>query len=202
MDLREALVQIDAIANQVARSETFRGYRALTVGFTGVIALVAAAMQPWLIAHPEQNLAAYLQLWVGLAVLSVTIVAVELTIHCYRAPSQFARRQTRQAVEQFLPCIAAGGALTWALASVAPDSGALLPGLWSIVFSLGVFSSSRQLPPAILAVGVYYLAAGIAAIAWARGEFAFSPWAMAGTFGVGQLLTSAILYVTLERRHG
>jgi hypothetical protein len=36
---------------------------------------------------------------------------------------------------------------------------------------------------------------------WARGEHAFSPWAMAAAFGGGQLLMAVILYVQLERRH-
>jgi hypothetical protein len=36
----------------------------------------------------------------------------------------------------------------------------------------------------------------------ARGTHMFSPWAMALTFGVGQLLAAAVLYWNLERNHG
>jgi hypothetical protein len=34
---------------------------------------------------------------------------------------------------------------------------------------------------------------------WGRGEVALSPWLMGIIFGGGQLLTAAILYLTLER---
>ena len=71
-----------------------------------------------------------------------------------------------------------------------------------MLFSLGIFASCRLLPKATFWAAVYYLVAGVAALAMGREEAALSPWAMAGTFGVGQLLTAAILYFTLERTHG
>ena len=74
--------------------------------------------------------------------------------------------------------------------------------LWAILFSLGVFASSRQLPPSATLVALYYLVSGVICLALARGEHAFSPWAMAATFGVGQLLTAVVLYFGLERADG
>ena len=194
MDLHQALSQLDTIYAQVSRTETFRGYRPLTVATQGVLAIIAAACQALWIANPASNFAAWLQLWLAVAVVAITIVSVDLAVDCWRSPSQFARRQTWQAVEQFLPCIAVGGSLTWALSQFAPTSLPLLPGLWAIVFSLGIFSSSRQLPAAIVWVAAYYLVAGLAAIALARGEHAFTPWAMLATFGIGQLLTALVLH--------
>ena len=44
MDLHEALTQISEIRQQVARTETFRGYRAAPVAFSALIACVAAGM--------------------------------------------------------------------------------------------------------------------------------------------------------------
>jgi predicted membrane channel-forming protein YqfA (hemolysin III family) len=104
-------------------------------------------------------------------------------------------------VKQFLPSIAAGALLTCALVRFAEESLWMLPGLWAMLFSLGVFASCRLLPRATFWSGVYYLVAGFAALAFARDAAAFSPWAMVGTFGVGQLLTAGILYFTLERPH-
>ena len=52
MELREALQQISDIRQQMARSEVFRGYRSLTVGSSGVLGLLAAAVQPrWTRQH-------------------------------------------------------------------------------------------------------------------------------------------------------
>jgi hypothetical protein len=194
MDLHQALSQLDAIHAQVSRTEAFRGYRPLTVGAQGLLAVAAAGCQTIWLPDPAAQVSHYLQLWLAVALLAVTIVSIDLAIDCWRSPSQFARRQTWQAIEQFLPCIAAGGALTWVLVQFAPASLPLLPGLWSIIFGLGVFSSSRQLPVAVFWVAIYYLLAGLAAIALARGEHAFSPWAMVGTFGLGQLLTAVVLH--------
>jgi hypothetical protein len=46
----------------------------------------------------------------------------------------------------------------------------------------------------MFAVGVWYLAAGLASLAFANAEQAFSPWAMALPFGLGQLMMAVILY--------
>jgi hypothetical protein len=78
----------------------------------------------------------------------------------------------------------------------------MLPGLWQVLFSLGVFASCRLLPRATFGVGVFYLAAGLACLALARDDLALSPWAMGLPFGVGQLLAATVLYRTLERHHG
>jgi hypothetical protein len=202
MELRDALLKIDAIADQVSRADTFRGYRSASTTATAAVAFAAATTQAYFLASPAEDVSAYVLLWVGAAALSLAIVATELALHCLRFPGQFARRQTRQAVEQFLPCVAAGGLITWGVVVHAPASAALLPGLWATVFGLGVFSAARQLPRQVVLIGVYYLAAGMACFALAKGGLAFSPWAMAGTFGVGQLFAGGMLYWTLERQHG
>ena len=92
----------------------------------------------------------------------------------------------------------AGGLLTFVLIRFAPRASGCCPGLWQILFSLGVFASCRLLPRATFSVAVFYLATGLACLALARGEFALSPWAMGLPFGVGQLLAAAVLYRTLE----
>ncbi len=199
MELREALAQITAIRAQIARTETFRGYRSTTVGFSGLLALGGAALQAAWIPDPAQHMGAYLLLWVGIAGICLVAVAVELGWRCYVAASPLVRQITLLAVQQFLPCVVAGALLTCAMVSFAQESLWTLPGLWAVLYSLGVFASCRLLPKAVFWAGVYYLAAGIAALALARGDDAFSPWAMAGTFGVGQLITAVILYFTLER---
>ncbi|MCE9555276.1 MAG: hypothetical protein K8T91_18145 [Planctomycetes bacterium] len=199
MELDEALLQINTIRAQVTRTELFRGYRAATVAGTGFLALCAALSQAAWIAEPQQQIAEYLQLWLCVAASSVAMVGIELALRYWRADSPWVRQQTVRAVTQFVPCLAAGGLLTWALANFAPQHAALLPGLWAIVFSLGMFASANQLPPAMRAVAAYYLVAGTACIAWAQDAYALSPWTMASTFGVGQFLSAAVLYWNLER---
>ncbi len=199
MELRDALAQITEIRAQMARTETFRGYRSGTVAFTGLLAGVGAVVQAIWIPEPAGNTRAYLVLWGGLAVVCLVGWGVEMVLRCQRASLSLTRQTTMLAMEQFFPCVVAGGLLTLAIATRAADHVALLPGLWAVTFSLGVFASCRLLPRPIFWVAAYYLAAGVAVLVLAQGDHAFSPWAMVGTFGVGQSLTAVILYVTLER---
>ena len=202
MDLRDALTQIAAIRQQVAQTETFRGYRAAPVAISGALAWVAAGVQAWLIPDPNQHLGAWLTLWLGAALCSVVITGVVMAITCWHEPSPLARTLAMLAVGQFLPCLAAGGLVTLVFWLHVSQSLWMLPGLWSILFSLGIFASFRLLPRATFLVAVWYLAAGIVCLIWAQGDHAYSYWAMALPFGVGQLVAAAILYWTLERSHG
>ena len=208
MELHEALSQISEIRRQMARAEVFRGYRAVPVAGSGLLAVGAMAWQSSWIARPEERLGAYLALWVGSAAVSLLWSVGEMGLRAHRAPGPWGRRVTWMALEQFLPCLLAGGLLTAVIARSAPESSWMLPGLWQVLFALGVFASFRLLPGATFWVGVFYLLTGLACLLVAKGDWALTPWAMGLPFGVGQLLAAAILYWTLERddvgdgRHG
>jgi hypothetical protein len=202
MELREALVQISEIRQQMARTEVFRGYRALPVAFSGLLAFAAAFAQAVLLRDPASQIVAYVGLWTGAAVLSACAAGLEMVIRARVTASSLGREITCLAVEQFIPCLAAGALLTIVLMRAAPESLWMLPGLWQVLFSLGVFASCRLLPRATFGVAVFYLAAGMLTLALARGEFAFSPWAMGVPFGVGQFYAAVVLYTTLECHDG
>jgi hypothetical protein len=201
MDLREALTQIAEIRQQVAQTETFRGYRALPVALSGALAWAGAGLQAWLVPEPAHQIDRYLGLWLSAALASLIITGAVMLWHARVASSPLARSLTMLAVTQFLPALVAGGLLTAVLVRFAPENLWMLPGLWSILFSLGVFASHRLLPGATFWIGAWYLGSGLLCLALAQGAHAFSPWAMAVPFGVGQLLAAAVLYWSLERNH-
>jgi hypothetical protein len=201
VELHEALAQIAEIRLQMARTQVFRGYRALPVAFSGLLAIVAALVQSVWIATPLQNLTAYLTLWVGAAVLSAVAAGVEMSIRAHSQGTALTREITWLAVGQFLPCLAAGGFVTAVLVLCAPEAVWVLPGIWQVLFSLGIFASYRLLPRATFGVAIFYLAAGVSCLALARGDDALSPWAMGVPFGIGQLYAAGVLYLTLERGH-
>jgi hypothetical protein len=200
MELREALSQITEIRSQMARTETFRGYRSGTVALSGLVAFGVAAVQAVWVPDPAADVGRYLGLWISAAAVCVAVWGVEMVLRCRRATLRLTRQMTLLAVEQFSPCMVAGAVLTWAIVRYAAESVWMLPGMWAVIFSLGVFASCRLLPRPVFWVGAYYLGAGLLMLALARGEAALSPWAMVGTFGVGQLLAAAVLYFTLERQ--
>jgi hypothetical protein len=201
MELREALSQIAEIRQQMARTEVFRGYRSVPVAFSGVLAWATAIAQALWIPEPTRDVRSYLFLWIGAAAVGIAAAAVEMVLRA-RHSSGWAREQTWLAVEQFLPCVVAGGLTTLVIARSAESIVWVLPGLWSILFSLGIFASRRLLPRATFGVAIYYLVAGLTCFALAQGDRALSPWAMGIPFGGGQLLAAAVLYGTLERDHG
>jgi hypothetical protein len=199
MDLHEALSQISEIRQQVAQTQTFRGYRAAPVAFSGVVAVLAATFQFMLVPDPKNNMPAYLGLWVGAAILSMLVTGLVMYWHCKRSESSLTRPITLLAVGQFLPSVVGGGLVTFVLYQHVAEALWMLPGLWSIFFSLGIFASYRLLPRATFWVGVFYMAAGVACLLFARGDYEFSPWAMGIAFGLGQMISAAVLYWTLER---
>lgn len=199
MQLDEALRQISDIREQMARTEVFRGYRSVTVGLSGVAGIAAAGVQPWVAPSPAADLAGYLTLWVGVAAACLAVVGAEMWWRARRAGPGLAREHTVLAAEQFLPCAVVGGLLTVCIAGAAPEAAWMLPGLWSLLFGLGVFASYRLLPPQVFWVGCHYVLCGCAWLLWGRGENALAPWQMGVSFGGGQLLAAAILYWTLER---
>ena len=201
MELREALSQISEIRQQMARSEIFQGYRSVPVAITGGLGIVAACLQPVFIPSPVQQIDRYLALWIGLAVIGLTLAGIQLIRRAQLAGPGVSRELTRLAVEQFLPCILVGGLVTLCLYIGPREAMWALPGLWSLFFALGIFSSYRLLPPQVFWAGLYYLLCGCCCLILGHGEQAFAPWQMGVSFGGGQLLSAAILYWTLERPH-
>ncbi len=202
-ELREALSQIAEIRLQLARAEVYRGYRAVPVAISGLLAIVAAATQAVWIPDPLARPDDYLMLWLGTAVLAGLIPGASILVHRLLSDSELSRETARLAAEPFLPTLMAGGLMTLVLAWPGESTHdlELLPGLWQIFFSLGIYGSSRNLPRAVIMVAAFYMCTGLACLAWARGPHALSPWAMGAPFTVGQLMAAAILYWTLERGH-
>ena len=202
MQLREALSQISEIRQHLAQAQVFRGYRAATTAATAVVAVAAAAAQARWVPDPARQASGYLAVWCAAALVSVIVVGVEMAVRCRRSGSALQRQLTGVVVDQFVPSVVAGGLLTLVIARFAADCLWMLPGLWAVTFSLGVFASRRFLPRSIFLVAGYYLLAGLACLTLDRTDAALSPWTMGTVFGAGQVLTAAVLYWTLERNHG
>jgi hypothetical protein len=193
-NLDKALADITAIRTQMARGAEFRGYGPMTIAATGVLAIFAALLQSRWLPEPMDNISAYLALWLATAAISVLLIGAEMVARTRRIHSGFADEMLHAATEQFIPAGVAGALITVVLYRFAPESLWMLPGLWQIVFSLGLFAACRSLPRAMFAPAVWYLAAGLGSLALARGSHALSPCAMAVPYGFGQILIATLLY--------
>jgi hypothetical protein len=198
-EIRQALSEIQSIRDQVARGTEFRGYGPASIAMSGVLALLVAAVQTqWMAKHANTNLWVWLGVWAGTAAVSLLLTGTETFRRARRVHAGFAGKMIQSAVEQFLPAIMVGFLLTVVLMRVSPQEAWMLPGLWELIFSLGVFASCRFLPKQMFAVGVWYLAAGLFCLAVASATRSLSSWTMGIPFGVGQLLVAAVLQFGYE----
>jgi hypothetical protein len=192
-DLHKALGEISSIRRQMARSTEFRGYGPATLAATGAFAVVAGIAQHYLLPTPAADVRGYLTLWIATAVVCAALSGQQMYTRARRMHSGLSEEMIRMAVVQFLPSVAAGALLTVVLVVYVPTATWLIPGLWQVVFSLGIFASCRFLPRALAAVGAWYLFTGLFCIALGDAR-SFAPWAMSVPFGAGQSLVAAILY--------
>ena len=191
-DLHKAIGDISSIRRQMARSTEFRGYGPMTLAATGFSAILAATAQGTWVPDAANHIALYLAIWISTAIVSAALIGTEMFARTRRIHSGLADEMIHMAVEQFLPSAGAGALLTFVLLEYVPASGWMLPGMWQIIYSIGIFSSCRFLPRLMMAPGAWYLLTGLVSISLA-GNRALSPWTMGIAFGLGQLLVAAVL---------
>src|SRR5947207_15498502 len=107
-DLNKALGDISSIRRQMAHSTEFRGYGPATLASTGVFAALAAGVQGFRAPDPANHIATYLSIWICTAVLSATLIGIQMHARTRRIHSGLADEMMRMAVEQFLPSAGAG----------------------------------------------------------------------------------------------
>jgi hypothetical protein len=193
-DLDKALADIIAIRSQLAAGTAFRGYGSATVAATGGVAMFTAILQFYWLGDPTRNPVLFFAGWAVAAMLSAVMIWVEMRARSRRHHSGLADAMIHQAIEQFLPAGIAGVLLAAMLWKFAPETLWMLPGLWQILVSLGVFASVRSLPRSVALAGAWYFVAGFAVLILASQSHTLSPWTMGLPFVAGQSLMAAILY--------
>ncbi|HEY4011497.1 MAG TPA: hypothetical protein VGM11_15185 [Acidobacteriaceae bacterium] len=190
-DLDRALVDIRSIRRQVAQTSEFRGYGPFTLSATAVLALLAGWVQWRWILEPATHAVQYVALWLTTAVLCAALIATQMLARARRLHSGMADEMVRVAVIQFLPAGIAGAILPFVLLRYSANILWVLPGMWQIIFSLGVFASCRCLPRLMLLVGGWFLLSGLGCIAVGDPR-TLAPVVMAGPYAAGMILVAAI----------
>jgi hypothetical protein len=190
-----AYSRISEIHDHLARSEVYRGFRSLPIALSGVMALVAAALQDSILG-PDPVLS-FIWYWTAVAALNMLFTGGGILYNYINNESIADRKRTQRVIGQFLPCMAVGVIITAAAIGIKQFPLDFLPGVWAVIFSLGVFASRPYLPRIIGWVGMFYLVAGTYLMVMANG---FSPWGMGIVFGLGQSMSAFVLYWNLERK--
>ena len=191
--LASAMSDIRNIRRQVAETTEFRGYGPLTLSATAVSALLAGAAQARFLPEPAAHPAQYVALWLATGLLCAGMIVTQMLTRSNRLHSGMADEMVRMAVLQFLPAAFAGALLPFVLLHSAPGILWILPGLWQILFGLGVFASCRCLPRAMQLAGVWFLLTGFACLLLGDNR-ALAPAAMADTYAAGMAFVAAIHY--------
>jgi len=193
-DLDKALADILAIRSQIAAGTAFRGYGPATVAATSGIALLTAILQFLWLKDPTGQPITFFAGWAAAALLSAALIWIEMLARSRRHHSGLADAMIQQAVEQFLPAGVAGLLLAIMLWKFAPETLWMLPGLWQLLVSLGVFASVRSLPRSIAFGGAWYFLSGFTVLLLASQSHLLSPWTMGLPFAAGQILMAALLF--------
>src|ERR1700730_9330663 len=193
-DLDKALADIFAIRSQIAAGTAFRGYGPAAIAATGGLALLTALIEFLWLDDPTRHPLEFFAGWAAAALVSAGVIWTEMQARSRRHHSGLADAMIHQAVEQSLPAGIAGILLAVTLWKFAPETLWLLPGLWQVLVSLGVFASVRSLPRTVALAGAWYFVAGFATLLLASQNHLLSPWTMGLPFVIGQFLMAAILH--------
>lgn len=195
LDISAALDQLNEIHGQMARDKLYRGYRPLPVAVSGAAGLLGAWLQPLFVTGGDP--VDFVRYWLTVAGACAIVAGSAVALHFMRQTPR-ERRQTLYVWGQFVPCLAAGGLAGSAVGMAMPEAIPLLPGLWAIIFALGIFASRPFLPRAAGWVALYYILAGSWLLRYPASP-ALPAWGLALVFCMGQFAGALILYLKLER---
>ena len=167
----------------MTRGTQFRGYGPASIAASGLVALVVAAAQAWIVRDAGQDALLFLGVWVATAAASVALTAFETIARARRVHSGLASQMIHSAVEQFLPATVVGVLLTGVLLLAAPQDLWMLPGLVAVdIQSRRVCLVPISATPDVQRRGLVS-PCGLACLMIESGPRTLSPWEMGIPFG-------------------
>lgn len=202
MNLNEALSDIARIRSQLDRAESYRGFRSLTVGLSAVFVVIGCVVQQTLMSSAAANPILFVRLWTVVACLAAITCTSEMLIRNRTSRNTLASRMHGSLIVKALPSLLVGAVVTVAISEMlAKHTSAvtLLPGMWAMLYGLGLWSCGANLPQKAHLATLYFLIVGGGLMwhsAWAQQPVAFQ---MAWLFGVGQTMLGLLLHPGTEQ---
>jgi hypothetical protein len=190
--LNDALSHLADIHAQLAKTDVYRGLTARPVMLTGFVGILAACLQPRLIG--DGDAIGFVTYWLCTA-LACVLIGSSTAIYGYLFDHDaLGRRRAQVVAGQLIPCLAAGAFLVLALLPVLDRCIGMLPGIWALLYALGLFSVRPFLPHATGWVAFYFLVAGTLLLNFLPLQTVPSPWSVAGVFAIGQFGLAWVLH--------
>jgi hypothetical protein len=163
----------------------------------GIIAFVFAFVQSFTGKNISEE--TFIVQWMMVAGIIILVITAEILINYFTKDSEFQKKQMIIVFLQFIPSLTAGLLIAVIFLKYEVSSLRLLPGIWSILFSLGIFSMRPYLTRLVGYVGLFYLLSGCALLYMAPLNMSLTPWSMGIVFGTGHLFAAYALYLDIER---
>ena len=178
-----AMDNLRYIRETMERATPFTGISGRGEMAIGVTALVACV-----IASQQQNIKAWLAIWLAEGFISLLIAGWSMDRKARATQTALFSGSGRKAVFSLAPPVIAGGLLTVVLARAGLSDA--IPGVWLLLYGTGVITGGMFSVRAVPAMGLCFMVLGAIALfsspAWAN-------WFMALGFGGLHLLFGAII---------
>jgi hypothetical protein len=175
------------IRQTMERSAAFTAVPGWGMFAVGVSALPAA----WLASHYAFDLR-WLEIWICEAVLAVSLAIVAIQSKAVRRGLPWTSGPGRKVALGLIPPVAAAAILTVSLFRA--NFGSVLPGMWMLLYGVGVIAGGEFSVSVIPVMGVCFMATGAAVLFLP----AMGNWAMAAGFGGLHILFG----IWIARRYG
>lgn len=195
--LSDALSTITEIHTHLAKSEIYAGVRAKPVLLSAFLGLVAGCMQDRIIPSPDAL--QFVCYWITSAVLCAAVAASGAVMAYIFYDDHLGRRHAHIVASQLVPSLAAGIFVVLALLPQLHQCIGLFPGLWAILYALGLFSVRPYMPRATGWVGLYFILTGTLLLNLLPMDQVPSPWSIALIFAAGQTGLAFVLHRNAAR---
>jgi hypothetical protein len=148
-----AIESLEFIRTTMARSAPFTAVSGAGGIAMGALALVAAAF-----ARSSSSSEQWLAVWVACAAVAVPVGFVLMRAKARRHDLALWSAAGRRFAQGFVPAIAAGAVLTFAL--VRADAVDLVPAVWLLLYGAGVLAGSSSSVPVLAWLGALFMVLG------------------------------------------
>jgi hypothetical protein len=183
-----AMESLEFISTTMARSAPFTAVSGRGGIAMGVLALLAAAL-----GRSTSSDEQWLMTWIGSAAVAVPVGFVLMRAKAKRYELALWSAAGRRFAQGFVPAIAAGAVLTFALVRI--DAIEVVPAAWLLLYGAGVLAGSSSSVPVLAWLGALFMVLGCASLVtpatWR------DLWLGAG-FGVLQI----VFGIYIARNHG
>ncbi len=199
MEHDDALAKITEIHSHLARSGIYKGYRSLYVGISGIIGIGAGALESFFVPVVASKL--FVFYWLIIAGINLSMCALMMGYQYIFQESKLERRKTMFVLAQFVPMLVAGIIVTVPIYTAAESAIPFLPGLWALLFGMGIFALRPYLPLITAIAGAFYFVCSFLLFGMAVKNPALLGYGLGCTFGIGQVLSAVLLFFSIERKN-